>query len=248
MQLSVIISILNSHEIVRRQMLHWHRIGIPDGVEVLYLDDGSDPPLVSTHPKVQIVPTNNPRCADRSDGRFVDGRVGMARNLGARIAQGEFVIMTDIDYIIGRDSIDAGLNLQHDKQGFRRQFGVLDENGVPTQDMAVLRQWGLLEHRIQTRGTFMAPHPNNFIIRRSVFLELGGYREDRVGNLYPDGHDRWFKRDWMTAYRAGKYTISPTRTTLLMFPNGQYCGDVDANPFGMFHDLKRKNERWPPPE
>jgi hypothetical protein len=27
-----------------------------------------------------------------------------------------------------------------------------------------------------------------------------------------------------------------------MFPNGQYCGDVDYNPFNLFHALTRKTE------
>jgi len=31
------------------------------------------------------------------------------------------------------------------------------------------------------------------------------------------------------------------RPVLFMFPNGQWCGDVDYNPFGMFHDLSRKS-------
>jgi len=30
---------------------------------------------------------------------------------------------------------------------------------------------------------------------------------------------------------------------LLMFPNGQYCGDVDYNPFGLFHTLTRKTDK-----
>jgi hypothetical protein len=30
------------------------------------------------------------------------------------------------------------------------------------------------------------------------------------------------------------------RPTIYMFPNGRYCGEKDFNPFGLFHDLKRK--------
>jgi glycosyltransferase involved in cell wall biosynthesis len=253
MKLSVIVSILNSHEVVRRQFLHWEKMNLPDDVEIIYMDDGSDPPLQYTGNKLKnlrIIPTNNPKGAEsQASGLFADGRVGMARNMAARLAKGEYVLMTDIDYIIPKESIEAGRVLKDDKEGFRRQFGVLLEDGVATQDLMVLKQYGLLQKRIDERNIMMAPHPNNFIMRRSVFIDLDGYREDRVGNTgYPDGHDRWFKRSWMRAFNKGLYTISPTRTTLLMFPNGWYCGDVDYNPFNLFHTCSRKNDKWPPPD
>ena len=260
MKLSIVISILNSHEIVRRQLLHFEKMNLPNDVEFLFMDDNSDPPLSTFEGQLKnlrIIPTNNPKGAENvAAGHFVDGRVGMARNMGARLALGEFLLMTDIDYIIPQESIEAGRVLTYDKECFKRQFGVLLEDGTTTQDINVMKQYGLLQKRIEGRNLLMAPHPNNFIMRKSTFFEIGlsvgntagGYREDRVGWLYPDGHDRWFKRDWMRYFNAGKATISPTRTTLFMFPNGWYCGDVDFNPFGLFHDKTRKNEKWPPPD
>jgi hypothetical protein len=35
------------------------------------------------------------------------------------------------------------------------------------------------------------------------------------------------------------------RPILYMFPNGKYCGDVDHNPFGLFHTLTRKTKQNP---
>ena len=243
MKLSIIVSIFNSHEIVRRQFLHFERIGVPDDVEILYMDDESSSPLKYTGDlkNLHIIPVNNTNFRHRDKGMFADGRVSVARNLGARLAKGEFLLMTDIDYIITRDSIEAGRNLKYDKQGFRRQFGVLDENGVLTQNLDVLRKYGLLEERIQ-RGLLFSPHPNNFIMRKTTFFDIGGYRESKADNEYPSGGDRWFKRDWSTYYQAGKATLSPDRTHLFMFPNGQWCGDVDYNPFGLFHPLSRKTQ------
>jgi len=152
--------------------------------------------------------------------------------------------MTDIDYIIMGDSIDAGRTLSYDKQGFRRQFGVLDENGCLTQNLDVLRSYGLLEERL-INGLRFSPHPNNFIMKKKTFFDIGGYRENIVDREYPSGGDRWFKRDWSKHFNDGKATISPERTTLYMFPNGQWCGDVDFNPFGLFHPLSRKTKRNP---
>jgi len=236
MKLSVIVSVLNSHEIVRRQILHWSKMNLPDDVEVIYLDDGSDPPLVRPDwaPKnFRIHATND----------FRPWTVEVARNLGARMARGENLLMTDVDYIIGRDSIEAGRNLTHDKRCFKRQFGVLDEDGNVTQDMAVLKQYGLEEGRARTRGVNMPPHPNNFIMKRETFFRLGGYREDLVDRPYPNKGDTYFKRVWAEAFAKGEVTMAPEdRTVLFMFPNGQFCGDVDYNPFGLFHDLTRKTE------
>jgi glycosyltransferase involved in cell wall biosynthesis len=87
MRLSIIIPVLNSHEIVRRNNLHYGRMDIPNDVEILYIDDGSDPP------------TDSPYVAARTN----DTRPwtwALARNLGARICRGEYVFMTDLDYII----------------------------------------------------------------------------------------------------------------------------------------------------
>lgn len=242
MKLSIIVSIFNSHEIVRRQILHFSKMRIPDDVEILYMDDGSDPPLKDEIGvrNLRIIPVGNPR--DDSDGIFHDGRVSIARNMGARLAQGEFLLMTDIDYIIREADIEAGRNLKHDKQSFRRQFGVILEAGTITQDLDELRKYGLLEDRIRVRGVDLTPHPNNFIMRKSTYFAMGGYREELQG-IYPSRGDTWFKRDWVNYMNAGKGTLSPDRTTLLMFPNGQFCGDVDSNPFGLFHSLSRKTEK-----
>lgn len=242
MKLSIIISIFNSHEIVRRQLLHYSKMNIPDDVEFLFMDDGSNPPLQGELKNLRIIPVNNPR--NDSDGLFYDGRLSIARNMGAKLAKGEFLLMTDIDYIIREADIEAGRNMKYDKQSFRREFGVILEDGTVTQDLDVLRKYGLTEERIKTRGVQLSPHPNNFIMRKTTYFDMGGYREALQG-LYPSRGDTWFKRDWVEYQNAGKGTLSPDRTTLLMFPNGQFCGDVDYNPFNLFHGLSRKTKNNP---
>jgi len=243
-KVSVIISVFNSHEILRRQIAHWKNLNLPDDVEILLMDDGSTPPLEGELKNLQIIPVNNPR--NDSDGIFYDGRVSIARNLGAKLAHGEFLLMTDIDYIITKECIEAARNMKYDKARFKREFGVLLEDGTVTQDLEVMRKFGLLESRIKSRGLQISPHPNNFIMRKSKFLEMGGYREDLQGQ-YPSRGDTWFKRDWTVFHEAGKATIAPAeeRTTLLMFPNGKFCGDLDFNPFGLFHNFTRKTHKNP---
>jgi len=254
MKLSIVISVYNSHEVVRRQLLHFSKMNIPDDVEIILMDDGSEPSLSDIFGmnseiyddinfNLRIIPVGNPR---NDDGIFYDGRVSIARNMGARLAEGEFLLMTDIDYIIREADIEAGRSMKYDKSRFRRQFGVITEDGEITQDFDELRKYGLSEDRIKTRGLNLPPHPNNFIIRKSTFLDIGGYRENLQG-VYPSKGDTWFKRDWVEYEKAGKATIAPAeeRTTLLMFPNGQFCGDLDYNPFGLFHNFTRKTKNNP---
>ena len=45
MKLSIIIPVLNSHEIVRRQLLYYVAMPLADDTELILVDDGSDPPL-----------------------------------------------------------------------------------------------------------------------------------------------------------------------------------------------------------
>lgn len=150
--------------------------------------------------------------------------------------------MTDGDYILSRKAIDQARSFVGDRLGFRREFAVLDEQGNFTQDYNVLMAYGLSKKRIAERGTKLPPHPNNFVMRATLFQEMGGYREDLILNRpYPQGEDRWFKRKLVEFVNDGKIVMSTEdRPTIYMFPNGQFCGDVDYNPFGLFHALSRK--------
>jgi glycosyltransferase involved in cell wall biosynthesis len=236
MKLSIVITILNSHEIVRRQILHYEKMNLPEEVEIIFIDDGSDPPLRfdTSLKNFFIYPTND----------FRPWTVELGRNFGIKKARGEYVLITDIDYIITKETIDSALTLKEDKSSIRREFGVLDENGNFTQDINVLRAWGLTEDRIKKNGVKMPPHPNNFIMKKTVFDLIGYFDESRVNRPYPIGADAEFKRRWTTYHDKGLVTLrdNELRPTIYMFPNGQFCGDVDYNPFGLFHTLTRKTE------
>jgi hypothetical protein len=150
--------------------------------------------------------------------------------------------MTDIDYIITPECIESARNLTEDKMSFKRTFGVLDENGDLWDDAEMLLDYGLQEKRLSKR---LIPHPNNFVMRKETYWKLGGYDETRMNLGYPkctsDGH---FKGKWTQAFKKGEVTLQDEnlRPTLYMFPSGRFCGDVDYNPFGLFHNLTRKNK------
>jgi len=229
-KLSVIFPVLNSHEIVRRQTLYFQKMNLPDDVEILFIDDGSDPPVDSPYVAYR---TNDTR----------PWTWALARNQGVRIAKGRNLLLSDLDYIIPKKVIEFGMEFEGDYMPFKREFGILDENGDFHQDIDTLVEWGWDINRYEERGFQLPPHPNEFIIRRDLFFEMGMYREDLVEKQYPQGEDRDWKRKRMKWEKDGKLKIDwDKRPTLYMFPNGQWCKgkDVDTNPFGLFHNLTRK--------
>ena len=98
MTLSIIMPFLNSHEIVRRQILHFTRLDLPADVEILFMDDGSDPPLQA--------PNGQPRnFTIHATQDFRPWTSSLARNTGAKLARGKYLLMTDGDYILSRQAI-----------------------------------------------------------------------------------------------------------------------------------------------
>lgn len=236
MQLSIIIPVLNSHEIVRRQLLHFDKIGIPEDVEVILLDDGSTPPIeVEPRPWLTLVHTND----------FRPWTWAVARNTGAKIAKGDYFIMVDLDHIITKEIIDTVLSFKGDYIRFNREFAILDEQGNLTQDLEVLQSYGLPKDK----GLKFTPHRNQFAIHKDLYWKMGGYREDRIGLPYPQREDGDFAKAWRLLHEKGEIKDFDNivgyenRATLYMFPNGKFCGDVDHNPFNLFHTLTRKTNK-----
>lgn len=237
-RLSLVIPVLNSHEIVRRQLLYFASMGLPSDVEVILVDDGSTPPLSANGtvvPYLRIVPTND----------FRPWTQPLARNFGAKHATGEFLLMTDIDHIVPKRTIEWAMDMPYDYARFKREFGVLDEDGVFHQDIHILERYGFDTRRLPSRGLKLPCHTQSMVIRRSVFEATGGYPTDRATH-YPTHDDGHMKGRIGRVARTRPVTKCPDdpgndqREFIYMFPNGKYCGDVDYNPFGLFHDLTRK--------
>jgi glycosyltransferase involved in cell wall biosynthesis len=231
MEVSVIMPVLNSHEIVRRHILYWSRMDLPADVEIIIMDDGSDPPLECDTDVVKIVATGETRPWTSS----------IARNRGAEIAKGRNLIMVDGDYILPKQLFMDVREFHGNRMQFVREFGVLDEEGRFTQDAEVLFEYGLLRSRYKERKAKLPPHPNCYAMNRDVFFEIGGYDEGLVlRRRYPQGEDNLFKRRWRQWAVERGVNSDPHRPKTYMYPCGQFCGDVDYNPFGLFHELSRK--------
>jgi len=232
MKLSIVTAVLNSPEIFKRQMLYYMNMDLLGKFEVIFVDDGSDDPLCGVWPYghekaswLKIYETNDKRPWTQP----------AARNFGVKQAKGEYVLCTDIDHIIPRETIDFLLSDHgYDVVRFRRECGILDESGNFTQDMDVMHEWGLLPER----GLRLPPHGNSYCMRRGLFLGLGGSRQKDV---YPNRDEVPLKSQLKRLEKKGKISIlqDQAKPFIYMFPNGRYCGDKDYNPFGLFHNLKR---------
>ena len=224
MKLSVVISVYNSHEIVRRQLLHFERMNLP--IEIIIVDDGSIPPIE--------------RATIRTENKLAWTQ-GLGRNAGAEIATGEYILFTDIDHIISKEAVEDALNFTGDKMIFRRQIAILDKNGEICQDKETLKEWGYENDRLDA-----SVHGNTFVIKRKDFIDLGGYDPNTCTLGYHPasrkGDDCCFNRKWNHAHRGAELVVG---RDIYIFPLGRFNRNGDLNPFGLFHSLSQtKQERF----
>ena len=240
-KISIVIAVLNSHEIVRRQILHFDKMNLPIDVEVIFVDDGSDKPIATIIPRNTI--KNLIILETHNTGRWTQPA---ARNIGVKHASGEYVICTDLDHIITQPLLDYVRNSDADIIRFKREVAVLDDNGNFTNDTSMLLKWGFEESRLAKKGTKIPPHGNSYAFKRELYLKLGGVDERFVGTgRYPNREEAPLKRKLRPLVKDGSVVLidDDRRPTNYMIPNGKFCGDKDYNPFGFFHKLSRKSNK-----
>ncbi|MDD5013710.1 MAG: glycosyltransferase [Atribacterota bacterium] len=241
-RLSIVVAVYNSHEIVRRQTLHLNRMNLSNGIETIFVDDGSNPPLDRWQYRLKnftIAYTNEKRPWTQ----------GLARNMGSELARGKYILFTDIDHILSREAIMDAYNFNGSKMIFPRFFGVLLEDGTLTQDMNILIDYGFDTRRIKMgRGLYASYHGNTYAIKKKTFEQLGRYNPKKClyGYHAPHrgGEDGAFNRVWN--HWARDNNIHPiVGSKIYMFPIGRYHKNGELNPKGLFHNLNQEQEAQP---
>ena len=194
-KVSIVISALDSHMVVKRQITHFRRMKLPDSVEIILIDDGSDPPLSNPNNycrNLKIYPTGDDRPWSQA----------CARNLGALIAQGEYLLMTDIDHILTKELIESVLIFSGSKVVFSREYGVLNNKSRLTQKLSTLKKYGLPDQRRKNLRVNM--HTNSFAMKRSIYKAIDGY-PTHVCNRPLKGNkgDKYMYQRFLRYHKAG---------------------------------------------
>lgn len=238
MKISIVIAIYNSHGAVARQVKYFKAMALPDDIEFILVDDGSNPPHNITDydlKNLRIHATNEKRPWTQ----------GLARNTGAKLARGEYLLMTDIDHILSREAIMDVYNFTGDKMVFRRYFAVLLEDGTLTQEPAVLEEYGLDMKRLKTkRGLYASVHGNTFAMKKSIFELLGGYSKKMCEYEFHVSEDNLFRKEW-SRYALKNGLKTDVGSDIYIFPIAKYHINGDRNPKGLFHNLSHEQVRQP---
>jgi glycosyltransferase involved in cell wall biosynthesis len=223
-KVSIIIAVLNSHKVVVRQIRHFRKMGLSNDVEILLVDDGSNPPISfnSGMANFNIYYTNDKRPWTQ----------GLARNLGASKAKGEYLFITDIDHIITREAIEAVRNFDGDLMNFPRKYGILDRYGTLVTDEKSMLAFGALPRRVNK-------HANTFAMRRSIFEAIGGYDRKHCERLFHVGGKVTSEEGALFSKykRIAKGTLAVSGPMTYFYPTGRFRVDGNTNPYGLFHGL-----------
>jgi len=224
MKVSVVIAVLESYEVVKREMAYYNRFlpKYPD-VEFILVDDGSDPEIPIPENidfPLMIVRTKDKRPWTQP----------CARNRGALMAKGEFLLMTDIDHFFSEEAINAVRKFDGDKMMFPRRLGVLDERGGLVLDEKVLDEYGKKKNAADWNI-----HYNTFAIRASVFHELKGYDPKFCGKY--GGDDTDFSRRYGELHKQGKAKRHVMGPGIYVYP------DPKADRKRIFHHWRWPNEK-----
>jgi tetratricopeptide (TPR) repeat protein len=216
--LSLIVAVLESYEVVRRQLLHLDRFLTAD-CELIVVDDGSNPSLEAT---CASVAKNFDFLLHHTNDRrpWTQPR---ARNIGASLAQAPKLLFFDIDHIITSDVLHECLNYEGDKLHWTRRPGVLDSHGHIVTDHAILKDHGMKDDTPSVHG-------NSFMIRAEVFRVLRGYDERFCGRYGGDDID--FNDRYQQLSRTGRARPAEIRGEGYYYPDPAFSKHL-------FHSLKR---------
>ena len=177
---TIIIPCLDSHEVVRRQLLWLDSWMKPFSKEwnLIIVDDGSSP-------KISIAsPTNFTVSVIHIPPHPEKWTQPRARNVGTKHTNTEFLLFTDIDHILTPEVLASANTFGGDKLRFFRKTGALDVNGKLLTTKEDLIQFGATELTPRHRE-----HLATCVIRKTVQDMIGGFNESFCGRYGPEDID-----------------------------------------------------------
>lgn len=151
---SFIVAVVESYAMVEKQVRLLTRL-LPSNWELILVDDGTVPaiPMPSETPAhFQMLRTNE----IRKPGEWTQHE---AINKAVATARGTYIVKSDIDHVFTPEAVAAAERFTGDMMLFHRRAALLTDN---------LTIWPL-EHEVHS------PVDDIWIMRRDLFLELGGY-------------------------------------------------------------------------
>lgn len=193
MRLSVIMPYYRNPRILTRQLLVWRNewtASAKQDIEIVIVDDGS-PDDTAAEALASMWGGDRAGLPPISLYRVKEDRLWHqhgARNLGAHVAQGERLLMTDMDHVVPGSTLAEVLRLLPEL-GKREviTFGRVD---APRTLTWRAEHWPEFARTRREDGS-LKPHVNSFVVSRAHYWRLGGYDESLCG-VY--GTDKEFRR------------------------------------------------------
>jgi hypothetical protein len=250
MHLSIIINVLDSHEVVRRQLLHLTSICKYPAIELIIVDDGSEEPILnyldlpfttlhtnsttdqtSLHKLTSTLPTYILETHDKRP--WTQAR---ARSLGVNYSNGSRLLLLDVDHVITEDVLKSAYYGEYDKIKFPREFVSLTADGLIDRRLEVIVKHGV---KVEDIPNGKPAPPNIFAVRREIYELVGGYDYEKYAGRY--GHeDTDFNTRYDRMIKTGK--VKPTSIGPKIGVINGACAELGI----LFHNCRRVVENKRP--
>lgn len=235
---TIVIPCLDSHEVVRRQLLWLDSWMKPFSKEwdLNIVDDGSSPEISITSPtnfiaRIIHIPPH--------PEKWTQPR---ARNVGAKAAKtSKFIFFIEIDHILTPEALDNASHFDGDMLNFIRKTGILNSEGKLLTSETDLLQFGAYKSELTPRhrqGSVSVSSFTNRLIRKSVHEMIGEFNENMMGWYAPE--DRDYQRRYNEHVHNRKCKPPKTsQSVIYVFPNPK------ANRQKLFHSLRQNKSTNP---
>ena len=232
-KVSIIIPTLNSHGVVKSQIIRLQNILslYQNDVDVIIVDDGSNPSLVEYLKENNFIFTKFGKTQEDLDVWKLDNifiietknynkwTQAIACNIGVRFANSEYVYNTAIDHFVTLENIKEVLSFNGDCLKFPRSYGVILDDGEISTDIELMKKWGYDGSNVDVAWDI-------YSMKKDMFLSINGYNEEIFGSYW--GVDI----DFFGRYSNIGGSVNIAFNTIYVFP------EPDKN-VEVFHNLSR---------